>query len=134
MLSVVMLSVIMLSVIMLSVIMLSVIMLSAIMLNATYMPLMLGVVLLIVVAPFVSLGRYGTDSSFTQVLMLFYNFEADWRGFKTAGFILQTYKMQDSKLIQSQLRQRKKTRASTFKLELKIGLDWLKIQLFINLR
>jgi len=44
---------------------------------ATYMPLMLGVVMLIVVAPFVSLGRYGTDSSFAQVLMLFYNFGAD---------------------------------------------------------
>jgi hypothetical protein len=57
-------------------------MLSVIMLNVTYKPLlqdviMLCVVMLIVVAPFVSLGRYGTDSSFAQVLMLFYNFEAD---------------------------------------------------------
>jgi hypothetical protein len=57
--------------------MLSVVMLSVIMLNATYKPLMLGVIMLIVVAPFVSLGRYGTDSSFTEVLMLFYSFEAD---------------------------------------------------------
>ncbi len=57
--------------------MLSVVMQSVIMLNATYKPLMLGVVMLIVVVPFVSLGRYGTDSSFAQVLMLFYNFEAD---------------------------------------------------------